>query len=322
VTVVAVLFWTLVVVVVARGRYAGDIRGLLCVGEETYLPAAFETVPRAGPSGYDGQQYAALATDPFLRDFDTIRAFDAPVYRAGRILVPLLAWLLALGHASPAIVAYQLLCWGLGVAAVFVVTRWLAAEGRSPWWALPLVCSAGLAAAMIRSTPDAAALALMLAALFLHARGRFVPAVVMAVAAVLARETSYLAALAIALEELWHRRVARAAAFVLIPLVPFAAWHLYLRSVLGPPRPSGVSRFTTPFEWVPEKLPAVFAASGISWQEVFGLLAIAATTVAFILVASRPATGRTRACLPRVLARLAWSSRIGCTSRRGGTPAS
>jgi hypothetical protein len=288
--VVAALFWTLVVVVLARGRYAGDIRGLLCVGEEAYLPAAFETVPRSGPSGYDGQQYAALATDPFLRDFDTTRAFDAPVYRAGRILVPLLAWLLALGHASPAIVAYQLLCWGLGVAAVFVVARWLAAERRSPWWALPLVCSAGLAAALIRSTPDAAALALMLAALFLHARARFVPALVMAVAAVLARETSYLAALAIALEELWRRRVARAAAFFLIPLVPLAAWHLYLRSVLGPPRPSGVSRFTTPFAWVPEKLPVVFAASGISWQEVFGLLAIAATTVAFILVASRPTT--------------------------------
>ena len=284
------LFWTLVVVVLACGHYAGDIRGLLCVGEEAYLPAAFETVPRSGPSGYDGQQYAALATDPLLRDFDTTRAFDAPVYRAGRILIPLLAWLLALGHASPAIVAYQLLCWGLGVAAVFVVARWLAAEGRSPWWALPLVCSAGLAAAMMRSTPDAAALALMLAALFLHARGRFVPAVVMAVAAVLARETSYLAALAIAFEELWRRRVARAAAFVLIPLVPLAAWHLYLRSVLGPPRPLGVSRFTTPFAWVPEKLPVVFAASGISWQEVFGLLAIAATTVAFILVASRPTT--------------------------------
>jgi hypothetical protein len=290
VTLVGVLFWALVVLFVAHARYAGDVRGLLCIGEEAYLPAAFETVPRAGPSGYDGQQYAALATDPFLRDFDTMRAFDAPVYRAGRILIPLLAWLLALGHASPAIIVYQLLCWGLGVAAVFLVARWLAAEGRSPWWALPLLCSAGLAAAMIRSTPDAAALALLLAALLLHARGRFVPAVVMAVAAVLARETSYLVALAIALEELWRRRVTRAAAFVLIPLVPLAAWHLYLRSVLGPPRPSGVSRFTTPFAWVPEKLPVVFAASGISWQEVFGLLAIAATTVAFILLASRPTT--------------------------------
>lgn len=289
VTLAAVLFCTFVVAILARARYAGDVRGLLCVGEEAYLPAAFETVPRTGPSGYDGQQYAALATDPFLREFDTTKAFDAPAYRAGRILFPLLAWLLALGHAGPAIIAYQLLCWGLGLAAVFLVARWLAAEGRSPWWALPLVCSAGLAAAMIRSTPDAAALALVLAALFLHARGRFVPALAMGIAAVLAREVSYLVALAIAVEELRRRRVARVAAFVLIPLAPLAAWHLYLRSVLGAPRPSSVRTFAIPFSWVPRKLSAVLAASAISWQEVFGLLAIAATAIAFILVASRPA---------------------------------
>ena len=289
-TLVGVLFWVLVVLFVAHVRYAGDIRGLLCIGEEAYLPAAFEAVPRAGPAGYDGQQYAALATDPLLREFDTARALDAPVYRAGRILVPLLAWVLALGQAGPAIIAYQLLCWGLGLAAVFLVARWLAAEERSPWWALPLVCSAGLAAAMIRSTPDAAALCLMLAALWFYARGRFPLAVLLAIAAVLTREASYLAALAIALEELWRRRVARAATFAFTPLVPFLAWHFYLRSVLGAPRPSGGSRFTTPFAWVPEKLPVVFGGPGVSWQEVFGLLAVAATIVAFILVASRPTT--------------------------------
>jgi hypothetical protein len=288
VALVGVVFWTLLVVFLARARYAGDVRGLLCVGENFCLPAAFEAVPRSSPAGYDGQQYAALATDPFLREFDTTKAFDAPAYRAGRILVPLLAWLLVLGHAGPAIIAYQLLCWGLGLAAVFLVANWLAAEGHSPWWALPLVCSAGLAAAMIRSMPDAAALALMLAALFLHARGRFVPALVTCVAAVLAREVLYLSALAIAIEELRRRRMARAAAFVAIPLVPLAAWHLYLRGVLGPPRPSTIRTFGTPFSWVPQKLSAVLAASPISWQEVFGLLAIAATAVALVLVASRP----------------------------------
>jgi hypothetical protein len=288
VTLVAVLFWALVVLFVAHVRYGGDIRALLCIGENFYLPAVFEAVPRAGPAGYDGQQYAALATDPFLRGFDTVEALDAPSYRATRILVPLAAWVLALGRPAPAIIAYQLLCWCLGLAAVFLVARWLAADGRSPWWALPLVCSAGLAAAMLRSTPDAAALFLMLAALWLHARGRYPLAVAVAAAAVLARETSYLAVLAIAIGELRRRRVTRAAAFALVPLVPFFAWQLYLGSVLGASIAVGGSRFTTPFAWTPEKLPEVFASSGIAWQEVFGLLAIAATTVAFILVASQP----------------------------------
>jgi hypothetical protein len=287
VTLVAVLFWAVVVLFVAHVRYGGDIRALLCIGDNFYLPAVFEAVPRAGPAGYDGQQYAALATDPLLREFDTDKALDAPPYRATRILFPLLAWVLALGKPAPAIIAYQLLCWCLGLAAVFLLARWLGEEGRSPWWVLPLICSAGLAAPMLRSTPDAAALFLMLAALWLHGRGRSAPALAVATAAVLAREISYLGVLAIVFAELRRRRVGRAAAFAFVPLVPFFGWQLYLKSVLGATLGIG-GKFTTPFAWVPEKLPEVFASSGIAWQEVFGLLAIAATTLAFIMVASQP----------------------------------
>jgi hypothetical protein len=289
VTLTAVLLWAFLVFFLSHARFGGDFRGLLCVGEEAPLPTAFEAVPRTGPAGYDGQQYAALATDPLLNHPDTAQALDAPHYRATRILVPLLAWALALGHPGPAIIAYQLLCWGLGLGAVFVVARWLASEGHSPWWALPLVASAGLAASIARSTPDAAALCLLLAALLLHARGRFALSVVVATAAVLARETSYLVVLAIALDHLRRGRPARSAGFALIPLVPFVAWQLYLTHVLGASSALGSITFTTPFAWAPEKLPLVFAASGVSWQELSGLLAVAATTLGFVLVASRPA---------------------------------
>lgn len=289
VTGVAVLSWMVIVGLVTGLRYGGDIRGLLCIGEEAYLPAALDAAPRAGPTGYDGQQYAALATDPLLRDPETAQALDAPHYRATRILVPLAAWTLALGRPGPAIIAYQLLCWCLALGAVFLVARWLANEGRSPWWALPLVGSAGLVASMIRSTPDAAALCLILAALLLHARGRAGAALVAATAAVLARETSYLAVLAIVLDELRHRRPSRAAGFALVPLVPFLGWQLYLTHRLGASTAFGSIAFTTPFAWLPEKLPLVVRASGISWQELFGLLAVAATTLGFLLIASRPA---------------------------------
>jgi hypothetical protein len=292
VTLIAAVFWASVLAFVAAVRYGGDIRGLLCAGEEAYLPAAFETVPRAGPTGYDGQQYAALATDPLLRDPETVQALDAPHYRATRILVPLLAWALALGHAAPAIVAYQLLCWGLALGALFLTARWLGSEGHSPWWALPLVGSAGMVAAMIRSTPDAAALCLLLAALFLHGRGRPGLALVASAAAILARETSYLAVLAITADELRRRRFPRAAAFAIVPLVPFLAWQLYLTGRLGASSAFGSIAFTTPFAWLPEKLPHVFTAAGVSWQELFGLAAVAATTLGFLLIASRPAEWR------------------------------
>jgi hypothetical protein len=285
----AVVFWALAVAVVSSRHYGGDIRGLLCLGEEFHLPPPFDPIPRSGPAGYDGQQYAALATDPFLRRLATPAAFDAPPYRASRILVPLLAWALALGNPAAAIVAYQLLCWGLGLAAVFLVARWLAAEGHSPWWALILVANAGLAAAILRSTLDGAAICLILAALFAHSRGRFSIAVAMATAAVLTREVAYLAALAIALDELRHRRPVRAMLAAGIPLVPFLSWQVYLNSVLGASGLAG-GKLGIPLTGLLEKLQTLLHGSGPSVQDVFVVCAIAATTLALVSVASRPST--------------------------------
>jgi hypothetical protein len=288
----ATLFWVLVVSFIADFRYNGDIRALLCVGEETHHPAAFDTVPTAGPWGYDGQQYAALATDPFLRQHDTVEALDAPSYRATRVMVPLLAWLMALGNPTAALVVYQLLCWGLGLGSVFLVARWLADEGLAPWWALVLVTSTGLAAAIIRSTPDAAALLFMLAALWLHAQRRPRLALALACAAVLARETSYLVVLAIALDELRRRRFSSAVALVFVPLTLVIGWQLYLRGVLGSAFVTGASNFSVPFAWLPAKLATVFAGGKIWWMEFLGLCAVAATVLALVVVATKPSKWR------------------------------
>jgi hypothetical protein len=286
------LFWALFVLIIARARYQSDIRALLCIGEKVYHPASFETVPRVVPWGYDGQYYAALATDPFLRDPDTIRALDAPSYRATRIMVPLLAWALALGRPAPAIIAYQLLCWGFGVAAVFLLARWLEDEGRSPWWALPLVAGAGLAATMVRTTPDAGALFFMLAALWLHTRGRTLAALVLASAAVLGRETSVLVALAIAVDELRRRRWVGAALFGSVPLGIGLGWQVYLAHRLGGAFETGTGNFSLPFVWLPEKLSTLFPGGHVWWMELFGLCAVAATVLALVVVARKPSRWR------------------------------
>ncbi len=292
VTLIAALVWTALVAVVARTRYGSDVRALILIGEQTQLPPAFASIPTVGPSGYDGAFYAVLATDPLLRRLDTPHYLDAPSYRATRIMVPLLAWVLALGHAPAAIVFYQLLCWGLGIGAVYLLARWLADEGRSPWWALLAAGGGGMAAAILRSTPDAAALFFMLAALWLHARGRGGLALAAAALAVLTRETSALAALAIAADELRTRRWATAAAFVGVPAVAAAGWQLYLRHVLGRAFDTASGSFSWPFAWLPHKC-AVIVQHGIGWQEVFGTAAILATTIAFVAVAARPSRWRT-----------------------------
>ncbi len=230
----AAVVWVALLAAVTHSKFGGDPRGLLFLGEQFYHPGAFAGIPRSGRFGFDGQFYAALATDPFLRSAETLKALDAPGYRASRILLPMLAWLFGLGQARTAIVAYQVLCWVLGFGGVVLAALWLHREGGSPWFALVLAVNAGLATSMFRSTPDGAATALLVAALLLHRARRHGASIAVASLATLARETGVIAALACAIEELVHGKRGRALAYLFIPAVPQVVWHVYVQNVWHP----------------------------------------------------------------------------------------
>ncbi len=236
------LLWVVVLSTVAVRHYNGDLRALVQVGAPFRHPPALADVPQShlGPLGYDGQCYAALATDPFLLDPATPGYLDLPFYRAGRVGISLVAWLLAGGSDVAAVALYQVLCWALGLLGVWVAARWLMEEGRSPLWALPLVVSGGIVSSMLSTLPDAAAGSLILLALWLHKNGRrgVLPVLVLAG---LTRETSVLAAAALAASEIGARRFRSAAAFVFIPLLVVIGWRVWLLSRgLRPFVPEGV----------------------------------------------------------------------------------
>lgn len=68
--------------------------------------------PNSG--GYDGQFYAQIATDPSLDNPAFEDAIDEPAYRARRILLPLIAHVLALGNPEASVLIYcslNILCW-------------------------------------------------------------------------------------------------------------------------------------------------------------------------------------------------------------------
>ena len=74
------------------------------------LPALRATPHHLRASGYDGQFYAQVALDPGLRDPKALqRALDAPAYRARRILLPALAWVLGGGETARVLNIYALL---------------------------------------------------------------------------------------------------------------------------------------------------------------------------------------------------------------------
>lgn len=61
------------------------------------------------PYGYDGQFYAQVAVDPLLRNPGFRQALDAPAFRAQRILMSAMAFVLGLGNPSAVIEVYAVL---------------------------------------------------------------------------------------------------------------------------------------------------------------------------------------------------------------------
>ena len=287
----ATLGWTAVLAGVVHLRWDGDPRALLSLGANFPRPETFTGIPRVGPWGYDGQFYAVLATDPLLRREETIRSLDTPGYRALRIGVPLLAWLLALGHAGTAVVIYQLLCWSLTLAGVALMGRWLRDSGHSPWWALLLAAHPGVMTSLLRSTVDGAAVTMVLTALLLHRNGRTRWSLAALVAAALVRETSLLAAAAVAVVEARRGRWGLATLALGLPSSVLLVWRGMLLWRLGGDLASGTANFGVPLVWLPEKVATV-AGLTRPWTapEAWGLagLLLLLTGVAAWVVDRRP----------------------------------
>ena len=176
----------------------------------------------------DGDLFRRVATDPF-GDGSAIAAPDVygTSYRYGRILFPLLGWLLALGRAgwvSWTLPLVDVVGFGLlGAAAVELLAR----RGRRAQRVLALAAVPALWLSMAIAYSEPLVIGLTLVALLLWEQGRRRPALAVAVLVLLAREVMLLAFLPIALGAL-RRRDWRTAGAWAVTGVPLAAWWLWV----------------------------------------------------------------------------------------------
>jgi hypothetical protein len=222
--------------------------------------AAFRELPvyvYRGTGGYDGLYYAQIAYHPSLTAAELQRATDGLSYRARRILMPLLAWMLALGNPAWIVHVYSL----LNVAAWLVLAAWLwqllAVSDARGWlaWA-GLLFSAGALCSVRYAVPDLVALTFLAGAMLACERGRTGLALGAMAAAGLARETS-LAALTAPWKRPWFSW--RNAVATLLIVMPLAAWIGYVRWRIGPGG-IGARNLAWPFTGWIEKWLATFAA--------------------------------------------------------------
>jgi hypothetical protein len=182
--------------------------------------------------GLDGQQFYAIARNPWHPD-EVAPHLTEPRYRYGRPLYPLLAWAL---HPTGggrglivALVAVNLAAALLGGIALGCLARRM---GAPAWLALLYPLLPGTLLSVFASTADALAVALALVTLAAALHRRWALAVIAAVLAVLARETTILVPVALVLAgRPWQRPWGwRREWWVLVaPAVALLAWQVVVR---------------------------------------------------------------------------------------------
>ncbi len=236
--VAAVAIVYMAAVIVAAG---GDPLALATLGTR------FSEGDAEGTEGYDGQFAYYIARDP-LHGWELC---DVPAYRYQRILYPLLARALALGH--PALVPWTLPLVGLVALALgtWFTERILVRYGMSRWYALTYGLYAGhLMAARLDLNEPLAQCLIQAGALSSEREEWGLTALCFALAA-LTKETALVFIAGYLLTFLLARRWRRLVGLGLGVGVPFLAWQAVLWLWLGRPGLGSGGAGATPWEIIP-----------------------------------------------------------------------
>ena len=229
-----------------------------------------------GSLGYDGQMYHFMAHDPWITR-GAVTAMDDPALRYRRILVPALAWALALGRDSAIHAAYLAVILGFVFLGVYWLARALVVQGQHPAWGLMFALMPAALVSIDRMTVDVA-LAALTAGFVLYCEPRTGWKVLLIlVCAALARETGLLITAGYILFLLSRRRFADLL-WTGASTLPAMLWYLYV-SRHTPPQPlSGIGSLIPFAGWIERVAhPALYPLS--RWQ------ALAATELDYVALA-------------------------------------
>lgn len=230
-------FWALAAVAAAllfegaavRFQYSGDWTGLFHSGDRWKLPEELLHSHRLPDSvGYDGQFYRLAAHDPFNKKGYS-EYMDSPVYRRNRALIPLLAWIGALGRPAWIDAAYIAVINGFVFLGVWLLAELARSWAKHPAWGLAFLFMPASLNSIDRMLPDIALLAAMAAYLLWRERSPALAWTSLASGA-LVRELGLLVLVAAAGEAVLRRRWFQALAWA-SAAVPAGVWWAYCQTM-------------------------------------------------------------------------------------------
>lgn len=237
-------------------NYGGNWSALFCTGAVQRQPPLVSTEHIylfEGSGGYDGQSYHYMAHDPFLSS-DLKEFLDDARLRYRRILVPLLAYGLALGRSDWVDGAYRMVCLlsiGLGV---FWSCRIAQEAGVTAGWGLLFLAMPAIPITVDRLTVDGS-LAALTAGFVLYSRSASWRLFAVLAGAALTRETGLLLVGAFCARLAWERAW-RSAGVFLFSAAPAIGWYGYVQMrTVGQPYGASLIPFA-----------AIFHAIGNPWR--------------------------------------------------------
>jgi hypothetical protein len=202
-----------------------------------------------GSEGYDGQFVVYIAQNP--RPNVVARRLDVPAYRYQRILLPLLARLLAFGKSGMipwALAILGVLTHSLGTWAVAILLRrWQI----NPWYALIYGLWIGFVLAVRLDLPEPLAYGLVSASLLAYDARRHSLAWLLISLALFAKEVVLPFAIAFGLLYIWRREWRYLLGLGLVVGLPYAIFQSWLWYIFGQPGLGSGGAHATAFEWIP-----------------------------------------------------------------------
>ena len=266
-------------------NYQGHWNALFCTGDRLPVPEQLSNEHIYlfhNTYGYDGEYYHLIAHDPFFQR-GLARYIDAPRFRYHRILVPLIAYLIALGRSDWIDAAY----FGEVLLTIFWGAYWLSLYclrvGMSPVWGFAFLMLPATLVSIDRMTVDLALAALCMGfALFVERS----PAAVYAIltAAPLVRDSGFLLIAAYVSYLLWQRHF-RSVILYSTAAIPALVWYVYVQfhtpsysvELFNPiPLVGMVQRILHPVEY-----PFAFIVNAVA--TILDYVALAGTALALLL---------------------------------------
>ncbi len=218
--------------------------------------------------GFDGQLYAEMGLDPLLRDPQLHVALDNPPYRAQRILLSWLSWIVGLGQPFWILNAYAAMNLIFWIPFAWISDRLFAPHGwagLAGFAAILLTC--GVIESMQASLTDLPSFTLILASLVV---GGSAGAGLLGLAA-LTRSTSLIGFVGLAeFRPPWRDALRKNMVYGLIVTVPVGLWILYVLWVFrGREVGFDGGNLTMPFRGMMEKLGEFSVTAGhgpIRWH--------------------------------------------------------